>query len=201
MNDCPNGDIRDLLPDLVHERLDAASVERVRTHITGCVDCTAEMALLARIRAEAESVRVPTVDVGRVVSRLPRAGRQSQRWSRNVGVRIAAGLVVLLAGASWMRQASKHDEGAVGIEQPVVIAQGPATQSSESAHVVSAAPRVTRTTRTAGGPTRQISLDDDLTDLSDRELEALLGALNSFEAVTRIEPASLEPNLESESLR
>jgi hypothetical protein len=200
MNDCPDGEIRDLLPDLVHERLDAAELDRLKAHITGCADCTAEIALLARIRASAEG-RAPVVDVNRVVSSLPRAGRSSTRWSRNAGVRLAAGLVVLLASASWLRQASRSDESQSTVDQPVVVAQGPTVQGAESAQAVTSSPRAIRARTATAASGRQISIDDDLTDLSDRELESLLGALDSFDGVMRVEPASLEPILESERLR
>lgn len=196
MNDCPDGEIRDLLPDLVHERLDAAAVSRVKTHIIGCAHCSAEMTLLARIRASAER-RSPVVNVNRVVTRLPRAGRSSTRWSRNIAVRLAAGLVVLLASASWLRQASRNDEGQ-GNEQPVVLARHPTGERAESARAVSSSPRATKVRH---APAEKISIDDDLADFSDRELESLLGALDSFDGVMRVEPASLEPILESESLR
>jgi hypothetical protein len=198
MNDCPDGEIRDLLPDLVHERLDAADVDRVKAHITGCVDCTAEMALLARIRASVEG-RAPAVDVHRVVSKLPRPRRSSMQWSRNVGVRLAAGLVVLLASASWLRQASRDDDTQSIGDQPAVIAQRPVEQGAETARAVTSTPRAPKA-RTAGS-VRQISIDDDLTDLSDRELESLLVALDSFDGVMRVEPASLAPIPESEGLR
>lgn len=200
MLDCPDGEIRDLLPDLVHERLDAAERDRVKAHATGCADCTAEIALLARIRASADNYRT-TVDVARVVSALPRAGRSSRRWSGSFGLRIAAGFVVLIAGATWIQQTQRSPDAGTSIEQPVVVAQVPSGQGAESARSVVSGSGVNATSPTATRAKRQVSLDDDLAELSDGELTSLLGALDSFEAVTGAEPATLEPILESESLR
>jgi len=199
MIDCPNGDIRDLLPDLVHERLDASARAQVKAHVAGCEACTAEVALLERIRATAGRYGAAPVSVERVVSALPRAGRTSQRWSRSVGLRIAAGLVVLVAGASWLQSVRggvdvNNDPESVAVAAQVRAGQGDQAvrpAASESGRTVTAKPAVVAT--------RQISLDDDLTDLSDRELQSLLGALDSFEAVTRVEPAALDPIIVSES--
>ena len=42
MNDCPNAEMRDLLPDLLHERLDASPRAVVSAHVGACEDCRAE---------------------------------------------------------------------------------------------------------------------------------------------------------------
>jgi anti-sigma factor RsiW len=196
MTDCPNGEIRDLLPDLVHARLDAGERDRVKAHIAGCQDCTAEVALLERIRASAG--RGASVNVERVVSALPRAGRAGSRWTRSIGLRIAAGLVGLIAAASWFQFTRGDVTPRSGTQVAVIAPETTWTTEkivlpvvSESARSVAAKPPVVAS--------RQISLDDDLTDLSDGELRSLLGALDSFEAVTRVEPAALDPIIVSES--
>ena len=50
MRECQNIDVRDRLPDLLHERLMAAERERVLLHVAGCADCTAELAWLRTAR-------------------------------------------------------------------------------------------------------------------------------------------------------
>jgi len=42
VNDCVNAEIRDQLPDLVHERLDASALAIVMAHVDGCIDCRDE---------------------------------------------------------------------------------------------------------------------------------------------------------------
>src|SRR5687768_3992991 len=68
MRDCPEWEMRELLPDLLHERGPVEARERVRQHVASCDDCRAELALLAQIRAISVT---PTVDTARIVSALP----------------------------------------------------------------------------------------------------------------------------------
>lgn len=196
MTDCPNGEIRDLLPDLVHARLDAAERDRVKEHVAGCAACTAEVALLERIRASAG--RGALVNVGRVVSALPRDGRAGSNWTRSAGLRIAAGLVVVLGIASWL-QRSRGDEISRSADHVAVVA--PETASTSEQVVVPAVSESARAVRTRAPvvASRQVSLDADLAELSDSELQSLLRALDSFEAVTRVEPATQDPILVSET--
>jgi hypothetical protein len=196
MTDCPNGEIRDMLPDLVHARLNAAERDQVKAHVAECADCTAEVALLERIRASAG--RGASVNVGRVVNALPRAGRVGSHWTRRVGLRIAAGLIVVLGVASWL-QRSRGDEISGSGSQVAVVA--PETASTREPTVLPASSESARAirTRTPVVASRPVSLDADLAELSDSELQSLLRALDSFEAVTRVEPAAQDPILVSET--
>ena len=198
MPDCPNGEIRDLLPDLVHERLDASERARIGSHVADCVDCTAEVALLERIRASADSRRMPPVDVGRIVGALPRAGQRKQSWTRSTGLRIAAGLVVLIAGATWMQT---RDGDVPPADAPAVVAETPSVQGIDSPGSGVSTPRAAPARTTTVAAAARVSIDDGLNDLSDGELQSLLAALDSFDAVTAVEPSAVEPILESERLR
>ena len=62
MSDCPNDEIRDLLPDLLRDDFAAAERARVEAHLATCVDCTDEVALL-RASRRALGVGVPAVNV------------------------------------------------------------------------------------------------------------------------------------------
>ncbi|OYV74079.1 MAG: hypothetical protein B7Z72_01020 [Gemmatimonadetes bacterium 21-71-4] len=53
MTDCPNAEVRDLLPDLLHDRLDEATRMRVEAHLRACEECRGELALLRSLRAAA----------------------------------------------------------------------------------------------------------------------------------------------------
>jgi anti-sigma factor RsiW len=64
MVDCPRDDIRDLLPDLVHDQLEPAERARVEEHLVNCERCASELELLRSLRATAFST--PTLDVDRV---------------------------------------------------------------------------------------------------------------------------------------
>lgn len=66
MLDCPRDDIRDLLPDLVHDQLGATERARAEQHIAGCAECAAELELLRTLRATAFSA--PEVDADRIAA-------------------------------------------------------------------------------------------------------------------------------------
>ena len=57
MTDCPNAEMRDRLPDLLHERLETSVRAAVMAHVDECDDCRAEIALLR----EAHVVLSPAV--------------------------------------------------------------------------------------------------------------------------------------------
>jgi hypothetical protein len=71
MTDCPNAEIRDLLPDYLHAQLPDADAARVARHVTTCVECAKEFELLK----SAFAVR-PRVDVNTagIVALLPTSG-------------------------------------------------------------------------------------------------------------------------------
>ena len=70
MNDCQNAEIRDQLPDLLHDRLEAAARLAVAAHVETCVDCHEELELLRVVLGLARA-QTPTVDVAAIVRALP----------------------------------------------------------------------------------------------------------------------------------
>src|SRR5215207_4192764 len=65
MRDCANVEVRDALPDLVHDQLPAAERERVLAHVASCADCTDEVALLSGARRVLDRA-APTVDAAAI---------------------------------------------------------------------------------------------------------------------------------------
>ena len=65
MTDCPNAEMRDRLPDLLHERLEKSVRAAVMAHVDQCEDCRAEMTLLRDARS-ALSPAVPAIDVAAI---------------------------------------------------------------------------------------------------------------------------------------
>ena len=103
MTDCPNAEIRDQLPDLLHGHLDATSKARVESHLRDCAACRQELELLRAVRASLPNVRV---DVGRIVSALP-APRRRRSWNSWVW-QLAAAVVFLAAGGSAVVKYVSH---------------------------------------------------------------------------------------------
>ncbi|HEY9225546.1 MAG TPA: zf-HC2 domain-containing protein, partial [Gemmatimonadaceae bacterium] len=71
MNDCPDAEMRDRLPDLLHDRLSATERDAVTTHVAACVDCREELELL-RDMETALLAATPRVDIAYVVNALPK---------------------------------------------------------------------------------------------------------------------------------
>jgi anti-sigma factor RsiW len=78
MTDCPNGDIRDQLPDYVHDRLNAADRARVAAHVASCPSCAVEIKLLDTAR-RVLTAAAPSIDTARIVATLPSPPRAVPR--------------------------------------------------------------------------------------------------------------------------
>lgn len=158
MTDCPNGDIRDLLPDLLHGRLGAAERAEVEAHLRECADCRDELELLRGLRAALR--RAPAVDAAAIAAGIPpyRAPVQrtpSRAWG---GWRIAAAVTLLAAGGTSVVVARNGDHA------PASVASAPTT--------VAAAPR-------------ELALSGGTVgELDDSELSALIDGISSIDAVT-----------------
>src|SRR5215470_17897739 len=104
MSDCSNADIRDLLPDLLHDRLDARTRARVVAHVDGCADCRSELELLRSLRGSLER-GTPRVDLDRIVAALPspasvRTPHHGRAWRVMHDWRIAAAVTFIVAGGT-----------------------------------------------------------------------------------------------------
>src|SRR5918992_5118091 len=174
MTDCRNGEIRDQLPDFVHEQLPAATRAAVAAHVATCAECAAEVALLRELRGAMRAG--PSVDVARIVAALPRPSRTGdrgtlvpRRYGRWLDWRVAAAIVALGVGGG-----------------AAAILTGRSPESS-------APPPVARAPVGAGGGVQQVaatnvSIDADLGEASAVELEELLDDLDSFDGLPAGEP-------------
>src|SRR5215831_11581208 len=126
MSDCPNAEIRDLLPDLLHDRLDARTRARVVAHVDGCEDCRSELELLRSMR-NALDHDTPRVDVTRIVAALPapssvRPAQRRHGWRVLNDWRIAAAVTFIVAGAtSLVVMRNAHDGGRDSTSTPTVL--------------------------------------------------------------------------------
>ena len=103
MRDCDNAKMRDLLPDLLHDRLTVDVRAEVEAHLVSCADCRAELALLRGVQAAVAGRGTPAIDAARVSASL-RPYRARSAWSaasQSWPLRAAAA-VVLVAGAATL---------------------------------------------------------------------------------------------------
>ena len=214
MNDCRNAEIRDQLPDLLHDRLSAGARAAVLAHVDGCAECRDELALLRGVH-RALVVATPRIDTSRIVSALPKPGASvgvplgSSRPSRSrwTDWRVAATItVVALGGTSVALLTRSSDSG-----QPLAVAPGPmpapqapvAGPPATGNASVPAVPTTTReTTLAQSTPSTQltpvasaaddapteIGMEGRLTGLSERQLRALLDDIQQLKAVPITEP-------------
>lgn len=192
MTDCPNGEMRDLLPDLLHDRLVPAERAAVESHLASCAECRAELALLSELRGTLRGA--PAVDVAAIVRALPapatRAWRPRHQW------RIAAAIATLAIGGGsiavvrhervWRTVPVEVASSAPAAAIPVVTERSvDSVPATEPSRVAQATPR------------RELAVAGAVSDLSDRELAALLSDLESIQALPPVtgdvENTSLAP--------
>jgi hypothetical protein len=190
MTDCFNAEMRDRLPDLLRERLEASVRAAVMAHVDECDDCRAEMVLLRESHIVL-SPRVRAVDVvaiSRIViekTRQPvRTRPQPARWT---DWRIAASVALLLVGAGsvalFVRSRPTPLPVAAVVDSPAVAPNvaSPATVAAEPVRPSESAPVVT-------AASAELSAAAPVGDLSESDLRALLDELDRIDAVPAAEP-------------
>lgn len=193
MIDCPNGAMRDRLPDLANDTLEPAVRELVLVHLAECAACTSEIEILRTTRLMLRAA-TPRVNVAGIVSALPQyaairagqvplaAARTTSRSTWANSWRIAAAMTFLAAGIGSYKLLG--NDGAARIQDSIAAA--------------------VTVEQTAG-----LALTGALANMNDDELHALvsdiekLDALPSTEVETRstigvplILPDSIFPELE-----
>jgi len=212
MNDCSNAEIRDKLPDLLHDRLSVSARAVVLAHVDGCSDCRDELELLRGMRG-AIAAATPRVDIAYVVGALPKAPAKTTvpvariakpRWA---DWRVAAAVTVLVAGGSSvaiLNRAPAAPETGLAVSIPVTDTQSSSTRTDTlapravaSAQSVAVASRATLASADDQDATTDAGPDGRFGGLSEAQLQALLGEIDRLEAVpvTEPEPVTIKVNV------
>jgi len=212
MNDCSNAEIRDKLPDLLHDRLSVSARAVVLAHVDGCSDCRDELELLRGMRG-AIAAATPRVDIAYVVGALPKAPAKTTvpvariakpRWA---DWRVAAAVTVLVAGGSSvaiLNRAPVAPETGLAVSIPVTDTQSSSTRTDTlapravaSAQSVAVASRATLASADDQDATTDAGPDGRFGGLSEAQLQALLGEIDRLEAVpvTEPEPVTIKVNV------
>jgi hypothetical protein len=187
MTDCFNAEMRDRLPDLLHERLETTVRVALLAHVDECNDCRAEMTLLreARLVLSPEMRAVDVVAISRVViERTRRPAMPTRRRSPWMDWRIAASVALLLVSAGSVRLLVRSREAASPVA--AVIADSP-SMSPNAALPEGVATKAARSEPVTGA-SAELSAAAAVSDLSESELRALLGELDQIDAVPSVEP-------------
>lgn len=206
MTDCPNAEIRDRLPDLLHDALDGAARLSLESHLAACDACTRELALLRAARVVLS--RAPSVDVARIAAALPRPAvavgprlvqfptaterarrrghRAPLRWA---GVAAAAALAIAVGVSTHALRDRAFTDGAtptVATAPPSASRAEPIAARTGDREVAPAAPSAVRA---ASVPLLVVNT----AGLSDADLAGLLDELDDLDAVPAADPLSLVP--------
>lgn len=194
MTDCPNSEMRDRLPDLLHERLDAGARAAVIAHVGECADCTAELGLLRQVRVSLSSgmVAIDAAAIARtVVTRTSNAAVISSRRRRWTDWRLAAAVAVLaVGGVSVATVYGTRSPNESRIASPAVMAPPRAIDSAAVGTPPGAAtpPRGAAVESNVPKTRAELATAGDVSELSENELRTLLGDLDSIEAVPPTDP-------------
>jgi anti-sigma factor RsiW len=196
MTDCPNGELRDLLPGLLHGRLEDADRRMVEAHLARCADCRAELELLRQLRGTLR--RAPAVDVAAIVAAIPPYRAPARRSWGGGGWRAAAAVALIAVGGTSVAIANRVGDQPTRSSSPVASAQSVLTTPARpDSHAVAQAPEATprsaavSTPATPGAP-RELAVGGAVGDLSDRELSMLLDGIESLDVLP---PADVENGL------
>ena len=197
MSDCINVEMRELLPERLHEALDDAERTRVDAHLARCEECAAEYALLRSARDVMLASNIPRIDAAAIVAALPRPSRSpalSATRPNKAVWRIAAALTaVSLGGLSFV---AIREVGSGRAQIPQLVDSTPISggvTSSASSVATTAAPAITSmgVDSPVAMRSRGLSTGGGLADLADAQLEALLGDLDRIDAAPVAEPETI----------
>jgi hypothetical protein len=166
MTDCPNAEIRDRLPDLVHDSLTGDDRRRVDQHVAECADCSAELALLRRTRA-ALARHAPRVDTTRIAASVPAWRAAAPRRNHATAWRVAATIGMIAVGTtSYLLIGPERERGVDSL-----LTNGTAVSSEAPA----------------------LSFGGRLSTLADEDLDQLLAELDDLDGVMPAEPRAVLP--------
>jgi len=211
MSDCPNAEVRDLLPDLLHDRLDARTRARVLAHVDGCADCRSELELLRSLRGSLDR-GTPRVDVNRIVAALPtpasvRPSQHRRAWRVLSDWRIAAAVTFIVAGGTSvvvMRDVRDGGSDSTGAAAALHVAKATSETTAATGSTVrppapsattppSETRHVTPPSSAGQGSAQAVASmnepkDDQIGDLNERQLKSLLKAIENMDATPSTEP-------------
>lgn len=201
MNECTNGDLRDLLPELVNGRLDAVMQEAVEAHVASCTECAEELSLLRSLRPAL--MREPAIDARRIAEAVrartaERASLPLERSRISTRWRVAIAAASLLAVGAVGYQLRSHRTSGAQEVAAVPTAQDRARDTGsrispapEPARSASASPR-TSPQQMAVTPVSPRALAnggvlDNVSDLSDDDVRTLTASLDGLSSVPDVD--------------
>lgn len=177
MSECGSTEIRDALPEYLHQRVTAPERATIDAHLADCEECRLELAMLTSVR-EAMQERTPVIDTAAIVRALPKP--QRRRTVRPWMLQLAAALsFISIGGVSLVVARSFYNDRRAAATQ----------DSTRTGSSIDSVPKGSGDVLLAAASGRPgLTVGGGVTDLGADELELLLGALESLEAVPAAEP-------------
>lgn len=200
MTDCSNAEIRDLLPDYVHDQLSVTDLARVDQHLVSCAECTEELALLQTV-FDARP-REGAIDIAAILASLPKPG-QGATPERTVAAEVpgvrsitsAPSVVRKTGGFRNWRAVAAVAVVAVGTLSVAVIRDGvfgtKAPAGIDSTSIIALAPNPSQHVEDSILPNTEsgVALSiGDVSDYSDEELKAMMARLDKWDGAPSAEP-------------
>jgi hypothetical protein len=195
MSDCPNGDVRDLLPDYLHDRLTPADRRVVDAHLATCAACRDELALLRELRGTLR--RAPAGDMDAIAAAIPAYRAPAPRRVAS-GWRVAAAVAAIVVGGTSVVLIRRVERPADSPELPAVATLPSRGDATRPAPAEAAQPTpddlasAGRPPATASEPIqpreRELAVAGAaINELNDGELASLVADLETLDAVPSTE--------------
>jgi hypothetical protein len=189
MTEITHEDIRDLLPDLLHERLGAPEKRAIESHLAGCADCRAELSVLRMVQA-APSYE-PRIDAVKLASVIPPYSMPA--YQAPVATRVPSRVLLALAAAvvivgSVVVARGREESSVAAVAPSTVAVQTPAPSVVRATPTPVAVVRTPKATEVAAPKPRELQLAAGLDGVSDSGVQQLLRELDSFDGLPSAEP-------------
>jgi Putative zinc-finger len=193
MNNCTELDLQEMLPDLLHRKLEAQDRARVEAHLAECAPCTEELRVLRSVASA--TIFAPAIDVDKIVRQIPPYGgvapvAQAPARSRLVSWLVAASMLVVLAGGGSLLMQQRAAPARVA-SAGAAADRGVAPTAAAPINAVGANPTNLKTPTTVAvseQPTHALALAAGVDGLSDSDLRQLMNDMDGFDALPAPEP-------------
>lgn len=210
MTDCPNVEMRELLPEFLHDTLSAAERGLVEAHLADCELCADELVVLREARQAMGRVRVSAIDTARIVAALPRPqGAPASGAAAPAGLRLHTGDRATTGNAPVARRRSTMlyriaaavtfvSLGGMSLTiarsyfgaSPATIADSAMSRESalQSAPPLAVADTPAVASAGTSGVARGLGVHSVVGEVDDASLESLITELDQLEAAPLAEP-------------
>jgi hypothetical protein len=212
MSECTNGELRDLLPELVNGRLGTEMQQTVEAHVASCTECAEELALLRSLRPAL--MRAPAIDTEWLAAAVhaqtggaqrhgPARGKRTgpaTRWR----VAIAAAALIAVGALGYVLNTNRarsmenvavtptpgdeaNDTGSRALPVPETV-QTPLVAPPRSAPA-QPVPQQVAIAPPHGAAVASTGVPDNLSDLSDDDLRTLTASLDKLSSIPDADPS------------